>query len=82
MPGFLSVKEAALWASVSTKTIQRWIERGLPIYQAGPREKVLIKPSDIERYLTRKQQAQLDLNAVVDGVLAEMALPTRTRRAA
>ena len=52
MPGFLSVRAAARWASVSPKTVQRWIERGLPIYQDGPRGEGSDKASDIERYLT------------------------------
>ena len=34
-PGFLSLDLAAQWSSVSTKTVRRWIEQGLPVHQAG-----------------------------------------------
>ena len=53
--GLMSLKEAAQWASVSVKTLKRWIERGLPKYQAGPNGKVLLRSKDIEAYLTRHQ---------------------------
>jgi hypothetical protein len=66
---------------VSSKTMQRWIERGLPISQAGPREKILIKPSDIERYLTRRQRPQPNVEAIVNGVFEDLQLPIRTKRA-
>ena len=82
MPGFLSVRAAAQWASVSPKTVHRWIERGLPVYQDGPRAKVLIRPSDIERYLTRKKQSRLDLNTLVDDVVRGLSIPTQQRRVA
>lgn len=82
MPGFLSVRAAAQWASVSQKTMQRWIGHGLPVYQEGQRTKVLIKPSDIDRYLTRKQRPQLDLNALVDDVVRGLNIPAQQRRAA
>ena len=58
--------EAAAWAGVSPRTLKRWIRRGLPIYQAGPREKVLVKPGDIDQFLTRKQVP--DLGAMVEEV--------------
>jgi len=38
-PGYLSLKDAAAWAGVSVRTLNRWIARGLPRYQAGPMEK-------------------------------------------
>jgi excisionase family DNA binding protein len=74
-PGYLSLRQAARWAGVSSKTIQRWIGKGLPRYQAGPREKVLIKRADIESFLTRKQKPVLDLNAMIDEVLQCVQLP-------
>ena len=68
-PGYLSLVAAAAWAGVSPKTLQRWIGRGLPIYQAGPREKVLIRPADIDQFLTRRQQTPINLDALVNDVL-------------
>ena len=50
-PGYLPLREAARWAGVSTKTMQRWFERGLRHYQAGPREKVLVRREDIDSFL-------------------------------
>jgi hypothetical protein len=70
--GFLPRKEAAAWAGVSDRTMKRWIVQGLPVYQAGPRTKVLISPKDIEQFLTRKQTQPVDLKALVDGVLASL----------
>jgi excisionase family DNA binding protein len=67
--GYLSLNQAARWAGVSTRTLKRWIAKGLPKYQAGIREKVLIRPADIERFLARSQAKQLDLDAIVEEVL-------------
>lgn len=71
-PGYLSLSEAARWAGVSTKTISRWIGKGLPRYQAGTKEKVLIRPVDIEAFLTRKQSASIDLNAMVTEIMENL----------
>ena len=67
--GYIPLVAAAAWAGVSPRTLKRWISRGLPIYQAGPREKVLVKPQDIDQFLTRKQAPTPDLGAMVDEVL-------------
>lgn len=67
--GYFPLRKAAAWAGVSLKTLQRWIRRGLPVYQAGPREKVLIRPADIDQFLTRCQQAPVNLDALVSDVL-------------
>ena len=70
--GFLSLEHAAEYADVSKKTIKRWVERGLPIYQAAPRSKVLIRPTDIEAYLTRQQASPPNIDALVDEVVKEL----------
>ncbi len=49
--------------------MRRWLDQGLPRHQAGPRGKVLIRPCDIEAFLTRQQAAKPDLNAMVEEVL-------------
>ena len=54
-PGFFPLPIAAAWAGVSCRTVQRWLASGLPYHQAGPGTKILIKPSDVERFLTRHQ---------------------------
>ena len=68
----MSLETAANWCDVSRKTVQRWIGKGLPVYQEGPRTKVLIRPSDIEAFLTRRQLAQPELDQMVDQVLADL----------
>ena len=72
-PGFMPLAEAAAWAGVSPRTMRRWISQGLPRHQAGPRGKVLIRPGDIEQFLTRQQAAKPDLDAMVDEVMNELA---------
>jgi len=67
--GFLSLEHAAAYADVSVKTITRWIARGLPKYQAGPGSKVLIRPRDIEEFLTRHETPQAELNGLVNEVM-------------
>ena len=71
-PGYLGITEAAEWAGVSQRTLKRWIARGLPCYQAVPRGKVLLKPADIEQFLTKRQVPRPDLDALVGEVLEEL----------
>jgi hypothetical protein len=52
--------------------MKRWIKKGLPTYQAGPREKVLIRPADINAFLTRRQAKSVDLDAMVQDVLKSL----------
>ncbi len=70
--GFMSIETAAKWCDVSTKTIQRWIEQGLPKWQAGPRSKVLIRPEDIENFLTKGEKTEEDLGRLVEEVIQEL----------
>lgn len=76
-PGYLSLKAASLWASVSLKTLKRWIASGLPVYQGSTGGKVLVKPQDIDQFLQRRQVPQVDVNALVDETLREMGLGER-----
>ncbi len=75
--GYMPLVEAAAWAGVSPRTLKRWIRRGLPTYQAGPREKVLVRPGDIDQFLTRKQVPTPDLGAMVEEVVRQLH-PTRS----
>ena len=68
-PGYFPILDAAEYANVSTKTVQRWIKGGLPVYQGTTRGKVLIRPTDIDAYLTRRQARPVDLVAMVNEVL-------------
>jgi len=71
--GFLPLNRAAGWAGVSVRTLRRWIDEGLPKYQAGPRSKVLIRPVDIEAFLIKWQLTPIDLDSVVNEVFGEIA---------
>jgi predicted site-specific integrase-resolvase len=70
--GFLTIEHAGQFADVSSKTIKRWIGEGLPVYQAGPRTRVLIRPVDVENFLTRRQVAKSSLDDMVETVLGEL----------
>ena len=52
--GYMPLREAAKWAGVSARTMKRWLKRGLPGYQAGPREKVLVRREDMDTFLRAK----------------------------
>jgi predicted site-specific integrase-resolvase len=70
--GLLSKRHAAVWADVSRRTLDRWIQQGLPVYQASPHTKVLIRPADIEFFLKRKHLPKADLIAKVEEVVAQL----------
>jgi transposase len=70
--GFLSLEHAATYADVSVKTVKRWIGRGLPKYQVGKGTKLLIRPRDIETFLTRNECKAPDLNAMVENMCKEL----------
>lgn len=73
-PGYLSIPAAAQWASVSKRTIKRWIGVGLPVYQGTERGKVLIRPADIDAFLTRTQKEQPALSATAAEILVGLGL--------
>lgn len=68
-PGYLPLRDAAAWSGVSVRTLKRWIAGGLPVYQAMARGKVLIRPADIDAFLTKQQAERPDLSRMVDDVL-------------
>ena len=69
---FIALQTAVQWCDVSEKTVKRWIGQGLPVYQAGARNKVLIRPADIETFLTKKQVPKSDLDVMVAEVVKEL----------
>ena len=46
--------------------MKRWIGKGLPKYQAGYRERVLLKLEDIDAWLTKKTVSKVDVAALVE----------------
>lgn len=75
--GYVTIDRAAKYASVSTRTIKRWVKAGLPVYQGTARGRVLIRPSDIDTYLTRKQAVQVDLSVMVEQVLRDLSVGSK-----
>lgn len=49
---YMTRKEAAAYARVSTKTIDRWIRLGMPATRIGGR--VLIRPAALSRWIEVK----------------------------
>ncbi len=47
----------------------RWVDQGLPHYQARPRAKVLVRPEDVDAFLQKQQVPQMDLDALVEEVM-------------
>jgi len=52
--------------------MKRWMERGLPYYQPCPRGRILVKPGDIESFLTRQQAPKPELDRMVEEVVEEL----------
>ncbi len=67
--GYLSIESAAKFCDVSNKTVKRWLNRGLPYFQEGPRTKVLIAPEDIRMFLTKRQVPKSNLDVMVQEVI-------------
>lgn len=70
--GYLDLDKASRWACVSPRTVRRWIDSGLPCLRHSPRSKILIRPADIEAFLTAHQKQQPDLNALVAATLQDL----------
>lgn len=52
---FLTIGQITKEYNKSRKTIYRWRDNGLKVYQKGFKGKILIKRSDLETFLNRKQ---------------------------
>jgi hypothetical protein len=73
-PGYLSSPTAAQWASVSQRTVKRWISGGLPVYQGTERGKVLIRPADIDAFLTRTKKEMPAMSETATEILIGLGL--------
>ena len=69
---YYSRARAAIYANVSERTIDRWLDRGLPSYRSGPRTKILIRPDDIDTFLSRWRLEKKSLDSMVDDVMREL----------
>src|SRR5688572_1564181 len=71
--GYLTLDAAAQYASVSPRTVKRWIARGLAVYQGTPRGKILVRPGDIDQYLEKRTAPRLDLDVMAHEVMRGLA---------
>ena len=76
---FMSLATAARHVGLSVRTVRRWVRQGLPIFRAGPRAKILVRPADIEAFLKRQQAQQPDLDSLVDEVMRSFTNSTAPR---
>jgi len=51
MNNLLTVREIAVEYRVSTKTIHRWVAKGLPVLQQKKGSKVMVRREEMERWL-------------------------------
>jgi hypothetical protein len=70
--GYVPLAEAAHWASVSKKTLLRYIEQGLKVHQARPGSKLLVRLEDIRAFLKPRSVRGVDLGKLVDEVMAKV----------
>jgi len=68
----VSLADAAHWASVSKKTLVRYIGQGLRVHQARPGSKLLVRLEDIRAFLKPRQAKGVDLGKLVDEVIAKV----------
>jgi len=70
--GFVPLAEAAQWASVSKKTLLRYMEQGLKVHQAKPGSKLLVRLEDIRAFLKPRQAQGVDLGKLIDEVVEKV----------
>jgi len=79
--GWLGLKEAATYASLSVSTLRRFLahpEHPLPARMVG--KKLLIRPSDIDRWILEFPAARDDIDRMVDEVLHDVKEKQRSKR--
>jgi|SRR5215472_2125526 len=71
---FLTRQDAARTASVSVDTIRRWLKAGLPYSQPIPGGRILIRRTDLERFLERgrRQDAAASVHRCIEDVLRDL----------
>lgn len=73
---FIDRRTAAMFASISPRTVDRMIARGLPVYRTGPRGKTLIRPADLTAFLVRQSSREQNLNVLVDEMVRDFTKRT------
>lgn len=70
-PGWLTKKQAAHYASVSTGDIERWMKNGLP-YARPSHKCVRFHPKMIDKFLLNFLESQATVEELADEILAKM----------
>lgn len=75
-PAYFDLAGASLYlgGALSVRTLRRLITVGeMPFYRRG-RGKILIKRTDLDRFLARYRQEAVDLDALANEALAELGM--------
>ena len=83
MSEYVTIKDIALRASLSEKTVRKFIKRGeIPYYRPDPRGKILIRWSDFEVWIESRRvriEADADAKEMLDILFSSAASPKRER---
>jgi hypothetical protein len=71
LKGWACVKKASEYADVSQRTMREWLKRGLK-HSRLPSGMIRIKFEDIDRFIDGYAVTENALDAVVDGIMAEL----------
>jgi len=72
MEGWGKIPSAALYAGVSPRTLRKWLKKGLR--HSKPMGAILIKFSDIDKFLGNHVVCVNEVDSIVDGVMAELTV--------
>ncbi len=68
---YLSLTELSKYCSVGKKTLNKWINRGMPVYRIG--RLVRVKKSEFDNWMKQfRSGTSKDLNSVWDQVMKEV----------
>ncbi len=81
MNEYVTIKDIALRASLSEKTVRKFIRRGeIPYYRPDPRGKILIRWSDFETWIESRRvriEADADAKEMLEILFSSDSLPKR-----
>jgi len=81
MTEFVTINQIAQRASMSEKTVRRFIRRGeIPSYRPNPRGKILIRWSDFEAWIESRRvriESDADAKEMLEILFAPESLPNR-----
>lgn len=75
---WLGLRELTRYAAISERTLRAWIRSPIdPLPAVRVSRKTLVRRSEFDRWLERHRIKGLDLGAMVDGVVQEIARRAR-----